>query len=46
MTYLPPDYAVEGTALSVEYMAERYPCTVARVGAQPLFDPDNDRIRG
>ena len=46
MTYLPPEYAVEGTKLSVEYMAERYPCTVARVGAMPLFDPDNDRIRG
>ncbi len=46
MAYLPPDYAVEGTALKVEYMAEQYPVTVARVGARPLFDPDNDRIRG
>jgi heterotetrameric sarcosine oxidase gamma subunit len=46
MTYLPPDRAVEGTQLSVEYMAERFPVTVARVGAQPLFDPDNERIRG
>ncbi len=46
MTYLPPEYAVEGTKLSVEYMAEQYPVTVARVGAQPLFDAGNERIRG
>ena len=46
MAYLPPDYAVEGTALKVEYMDEQYPVTVARVGARPLFDPANDRIRG
>ncbi|MFI5100982.1 MAG: aminomethyltransferase family protein, partial [Actinomycetes bacterium] len=46
MAYLPPDYAVEGIALKVEYMAEQYPVTVARVGARPLFDPANDRIRG
>ncbi len=46
MAYLPPDFAVEGTALKVEYMAEQYPVTVARVGARPLFDPENDRIRG
>jgi len=46
LAYLPPSSAVEGTALSVEYMAEQYPVTVARVGARPLFDPDNERIRG
>ncbi len=46
MSYLPPAYAVEGTKLSVLYLGERYPVTVAVVGATPLFDPANERIRG
>ncbi len=46
MSYLPPDVAVEGTALSVQYLGERYPVTVAVAGARPLFDPENQRIRG
>ena len=45
MTYLPPDQAVEGTQLAVEYFGERYPVTVAVAGATPLFDPENTRIR-
>jgi glycine cleavage system aminomethyltransferase T/glycine/D-amino acid oxidase-like deaminating enzyme len=45
MTYLPPEYAVEGTKLAVEYFGERYPVTVAVAGATPLFDPENARIR-
>src|SRR5439155_4624456 len=45
MTYLPPDYAKEGTKLAVEYFGERYPVTVAVAGATPLFDPENTRIR-
>jgi glycine cleavage system aminomethyltransferase T/glycine/D-amino acid oxidase-like deaminating enzyme len=45
MSYLPPDQAVVGTALCVEYMQERYPVTVAAADATPLFDPDNQRIR-
>ena len=45
MAYLPPEYANEGTKLAVEYMAERYPVTVARVGSRPLFDPDNERMK-
>lgn len=45
LAYLPPEHAVEGTSLFVEYFAERYPVTVAVVGARPLFDPDNLRIR-
>jgi glycine cleavage system aminomethyltransferase T/glycine/D-amino acid oxidase-like deaminating enzyme len=45
MTYLPPEQAVEGTALAVEYLGERYPATVAVVGSRPLFDPTNERIR-
>ena len=46
MSYLPPDHAVAGTRLAVEYFGERYPVTVAIAGATPLFDPDNARIRG
>ncbi|HUZ87633.1 MAG TPA: FAD-dependent oxidoreductase [Candidatus Baltobacterales bacterium] len=45
MAYLPPELAVAGTALAVEYMGERYPVTVAVAGATPLFDPENTRIR-
>ena len=44
--YLPPEHAVEGNHLFVEYFMERYPVTVAVVGARPLFDPDNLRVRG
>ncbi len=46
MAYLPPEHAVAGTRLSVLYMGDRYPVTVAVVGAAPLFDPANARIRG
>jgi len=45
MSYLPPEQAVEGTALAVEYLGERYPVTVAVAGSRPLFDPHNARIR-
>jgi glycine cleavage system aminomethyltransferase T len=45
MAYLPPEQAVVGTKLLVEYLGERYPVTVAVAGATPLFDPDNERIR-
>jgi glycine cleavage system aminomethyltransferase T len=45
MAYLPPEYAVEGQELAVEYMNERYPVTVAVAGSTPIFDPDNSRIR-
>jgi glycine cleavage system aminomethyltransferase T/glycine/D-amino acid oxidase-like deaminating enzyme len=45
MAYLPPDHAREGENLAVEYMAERYPVTVAVAGSTPLFDPENTRIR-
>jgi glycine cleavage system aminomethyltransferase T len=44
MSYLPPQYAVEGTSLLVEYLGEQYPVTVAVVGSTPLFDPKNERI--
>ena len=45
MGYLPPEHAVEGTQLAVEYMHERYPVTVAVAGRSPLFDPDDARMR-
>jgi glycine cleavage system aminomethyltransferase T len=45
MSYLPPEHAVEGEALAVEYMGERYPVTVAVAGSTPLFDPENTRVR-
>ena len=46
MAYLPPEQAVAGTKLLVEYFGDRYPVTVAVAGSTPLFDPDNERIRG
>ncbi|MGH7763200.1 MAG: GcvT family protein [Candidatus Dormibacteraceae bacterium] len=45
MAYLPPEQAVAGNGLAVEYLGERYPVTVAVAGATPLFDPENTRIR-
>jgi glycine cleavage system aminomethyltransferase T len=46
LSYLPPASAVVGTKLAVEYFGERYPVTVAVVGSTPLFDAENDRVRG
>ena len=46
MAYVPPEQAFEGSdALAVEYMNERFPVTVAVVGATAPFDPENARIR-
>jgi glycine cleavage system aminomethyltransferase T/glycine/D-amino acid oxidase-like deaminating enzyme len=45
MGYLPPEQAVVGTELSVQYLGERYPITVATADSTSLFDPDNTRIR-
>ncbi len=45
MAYLPEAYAQEGTQLLVEYMNEQYPVTVAVAGSQPLFDPENARMK-
>jgi glycine cleavage system aminomethyltransferase T len=45
LAFLPPEHAVVGNNLAVEYLAERYPVTVAVVGSTPLFDPENARIR-
>jgi glycine cleavage system aminomethyltransferase T len=43
MSYLPPEQAVVGTELLVEYLGEQYPVSVAAVGATALFDPTNAR---
>jgi glycine cleavage system aminomethyltransferase T len=45
MSYLPPEQAAAGTALTVEYLGERYPVTVAVAGATSLFDPAGERVR-
>ena len=45
LSYLPPEAAVEGNGLLVEYFGERYPVTVAVAGSTPAFDPTNARIR-
>jgi glycine cleavage system aminomethyltransferase T/glycine/D-amino acid oxidase-like deaminating enzyme len=45
MAYLPPERAVAGERLLVEYLGERYPVTVAVADATPVFDPENTRIR-
>jgi len=46
MAYLPPDQAKVGTKLAVDYMEQRYSVTVGSADATPLFDPNNERIRG
>jgi glycine cleavage system aminomethyltransferase T len=45
MAYLPPEHAVEGTDLQVMYMNETFPVQVARVGSDPLFDPEDARMK-
>jgi glycine cleavage system aminomethyltransferase T len=45
MSYLPPEHAVVGAKLAVEYMGEHYPVTVATNDSTPVFDPDNARVR-
>ncbi len=46
MAYLPPEHALVGTNLTVEYFGEPYPVTVAVVGNTPLLDPANERLKG
>ena len=46
MSYLPPEYAVEGTKLQVMYMNEVFPVEVAVVGSGGIFDPDDLRMKG
>jgi glycine cleavage system aminomethyltransferase T/glycine/D-amino acid oxidase-like deaminating enzyme len=44
MSYLPTELAIVGGKFLVEYLGEQYPCTIAEVGAKPLFDSANERI--
>jgi glycine cleavage system aminomethyltransferase T len=45
MSYLPPEYAVVGQELRVQYLGERYPVSVQTTDSTPVFDPDNARVR-
>ncbi len=45
LAYLPPEHAVEGTELQVMYMNELFPVRVERAGSQPLFDPEDARMK-
>jgi glycine cleavage system aminomethyltransferase T len=45
MGYLPPEHAVPGEQLSVEYMGEHYPVTIVTNDSASLFDPENARVR-
>lgn len=45
MSFLPPKYSKVGAKLAVECFGDRFPITVAAVGATPLFDPDNSRLK-
>jgi glycine cleavage system aminomethyltransferase T/glycine/D-amino acid oxidase-like deaminating enzyme len=45
MSYLPPEHAVVGEQLSVEYMGDRYPVTVETNDSTSVFDPENVRVR-
>ena len=45
MGYLPPEHAVVGAELAVQYMGERYPVTVITNDSTPVFDPENARVR-
>ena len=46
MSFLPPEHAVEGNKLKVEYLGGQYTVTVVVAGSQPYFDPDNERMKG
>jgi glycine cleavage system aminomethyltransferase T len=45
MSYLPPEHAVIGAQLAVQYMGDRYPVRVETIDSTPIFDPDNTRVR-
>jgi glycine cleavage system aminomethyltransferase T/glycine/D-amino acid oxidase-like deaminating enzyme len=45
MSYLPPEHAVVGAKLRVQYMGEQYPVTVQTNDSAAVFDPDNTRVR-
>jgi len=41
--YLPTDYSKPGTRLQIEVAAKRYDATVEK---EPLYDPENKKVRG
>lgn len=43
--YLPYDYSEKGRALEIEYFNQKFPVEVAAVGAVPLYDPENKRMK-
>jgi glycine cleavage system aminomethyltransferase T len=45
LSYLPPEDAVVGEELLVEFLGEHYPVTVACNDSTPVFDPDNSRVK-
>jgi glycine cleavage system aminomethyltransferase T/glycine/D-amino acid oxidase-like deaminating enzyme len=45
MAYLPPEHAVEGKDLLVEYLSEHYPVTVLTTGRTAPFDPEHARMK-
>ncbi|MBA2476068.1 MAG: FAD-dependent oxidoreductase [Actinobacteria bacterium] len=45
LAYLPPERAVVGEELLVEFMGEHYPVTVATDDSTSVFDPENARVR-
>ncbi|MEM7330890.1 MAG: FAD-dependent oxidoreductase [Chloroflexota bacterium] len=46
MSYLPPELAIEGKKLMVEYLGGQYTVTVVVAGSRPYFDADNERMKG
>jgi glycine cleavage system aminomethyltransferase T len=41
--YLPIQYAKQGTRLQIEVAAKRYEATVEK---EPLYDPENQKVKG
>ncbi|GAA1177674.1 FAD-dependent oxidoreductase [Nesterenkonia xinjiangensis] len=46
LAYLPPERAVEGVRLQVEYLGTRLPAEVLAVGRTAPFDPEHRRVKG
>lgn len=45
LAYLPHDYAKKGTSLLIDYMGEELTVSVAGIGYEPLYDPENLKPR-
>ncbi|MEM5501066.1 FAD-dependent oxidoreductase [Ahrensia kielensis] len=45
LAYLPHDYAKKGTSLLIDYMGEELAVSVAGIGYEPLYDPENLKPR-